>query len=215
MRTEPTRVSWRTRLARIWETSGEVSCHFRPINRSALFSRPRQGRGLRVRGRMRQRVDRGSTHRMVGQRIRMHGDEQRRAPRLRPVHPVIQRDENVACAGQFHTVAAAGLELALQLQGGGQRDVLFISAGMPIAPGSLPPCPGSSMTKGRGGLVALASAPFDPEGEPSWTLDLSGHRTEHGARHKEEGADTERRRRKNCQQPRRRVTGKPVPCRPS
>ena len=89
----------------------------------------RQGGGLRVRGGLRQGVDRGAAHRMVRQRVRMHGDEQRRALLLRPLHPAIQRDEHVLGAGQLDPVAAAGFKLALEFQRGGQRDLLFIGAG--------------------------------------------------------------------------------------
>ena len=105
IRTEPTRVSCRTRLARMRATSGEVS-EVRPAETVGAVLAPRQRRGLRVGGGIGKSIDAGATHRMVRQRIGMHGDEQRRAVRLRPSTLVVQWDERVARAGQRDPVAA-------------------------------------------------------------------------------------------------------------
>ena len=45
---------------------------------------------------LRQRIDAGAAHRVIGQRVGVHRDEQRRAVLLRRCHPLFQRDEHVA-----------------------------------------------------------------------------------------------------------------------
>ena len=89
----------------------------------------RQRGGLRVRRGVGERVDAGAAHRVVRQRVGVHRDEQRGAMRLRLRHPVVQRDEGVARPGQRDPVAAAGLQLALQLERRGERDMLLVGAG--------------------------------------------------------------------------------------
>ena len=89
----------------------------------------RQRRGLRVGRGIGKCIDAGAAHRVIGQRIGVHRDEQRRAVRLRLLHPVVQRNERIARAGQRDPVAALGLQLALQFERGGERHLLLVGAG--------------------------------------------------------------------------------------
>ncbi len=86
-------------------------------------------RGLRIRRMVGQCIDAGSTHPTVGDRIRMHRDEQRSTALLRLCHPLFQRDEDIARAGKLHPILACCLQLPPQFKRGGQRDLLFVGAG--------------------------------------------------------------------------------------
>ena len=129
-RLEPIRVSRRTRLARMRATSGEA-LKPAPADPVGAVLALRQRRGLRIRGRIGECIDAGAAHRVVGQRIGVHRDEQRRAVRLRLRDPLVERDERVPGPGQRHPVAALRLQLPLQFERRGQRHLLLVGAGKP------------------------------------------------------------------------------------
>ncbi len=127
-RPEPIRVSRRTRLARMRATSGGALLPATGEPVSAVLA-PCQRSGLRIGGSVRECIDAGAAHRVVGQRIGVHRDEQRRAMRLRLGDPVVQRDEGIAGPRQLDPIAAPRLQLALQFNCGGQRHLLLVGAG--------------------------------------------------------------------------------------
>jgi hypothetical protein len=87
----------------------------------------------------------------------MQRDEQGRIMPFAKTNPLRQWDEAISLSGELDAISASGLEMALHEPCRGQCDSLFVRAGYavtPIAPGSLPPWPGSNMTSGRTALEA-------------------------------------------------------------
>ncbi len=100
-----------------------------PIAVGAVLA-PGECRGLRVGRGVGERVDAGAANGMVGERIGVHGDEELRPGPLGARHPVLERNEIVARAGQHHAIGAAGLQAALEFERGGEGDMLLVGAGI-------------------------------------------------------------------------------------
>ena len=152
MRPEPARVSSPNQAG---EDLGHLAARHCAIGADEAIGavlRPRQGGGLRIGSGLRQRIDRGAAHRMVRQRVRVHRHKQRRAIALRPLHPVVQRDEHVACPGELNPISAAGLKTALEFQRGGKRDMLLERAGHTDRAGVLAAMARVQHHQRRGGL---------------------------------------------------------------
>ena len=159
-RAEPMRVSCRTRLARMRATSGRGVAEVLAAEAVGGVLAPRQRRGLRVRGGVGERIDAGAAHRMVGQRVGVHGDEQRRAALLRDRHPFLQRDEDVARARQLDAIAPAGQQLPPQLLRRGEGDMLLVGAGDADRAGVLAAMPGVEHHQRRRGGASVRRAPL-------------------------------------------------------
>ena len=65
----------------------------------------------------------------------MEGNEQIGPQRSRDVHPLAQWNENVAVAGQLHTITAGRLERFAQFFRDAEHQILFLNPGAPMRAG--------------------------------------------------------------------------------
>ena len=89
----------------------------------------RQSRGLRIRGMLGEREDRGAADAGIRYCIGMYREEQIAPRGARPRHPILERDELVVLARQHDPVAPRRLQEARRQLGRRERDVFLIAAG--------------------------------------------------------------------------------------
>ncbi len=159
-RVDPTLVSRRTRLARMRATSGDSAWNgVAPAKPVGAVLAARQLGGLGVGRAGGERIDAGPAHAVdrAARRRAWRRTAPRHAPApARPSPPAARIGPS---PGSSPRGSARRLQQPAQLERGRERDVLLVGAGeTPIAPGSLPPWPGSSMTSGAGGRARPAGA---------------------------------------------------------
>ena len=124
-----------------------------------------QGRRFAVRCIFRKRVDRSPSDIGMIVRVRMERNEQIGPRRPRDIHPLAQRNENVAVARQLHAITARRLERFAQfLRDRRARDPFPESRCAPCVPGSIPPCPASTTTRRFSASPRFTGAVSDVDG---------------------------------------------------